>query len=225
MTIQESYIQFLNLVNRNSTNNNVNVDQARFIMMFRDVQLRYLDWLLDNRQDDTTREAASFLVYKQPLVVKSNETSHKSFELPSNFFKFANLHVEALKGQCKSELETIETKIDDLEVVMADDLSRPSFDFRETRYFLSENDTVTVLKTDFDITKTSLTYYRTPARVDMEGYLDINGNSSVDVHPEWSDDEVNKILLAMSKEFAGINSDTNQYQLSKDRLTNFNFKQ
>lgn len=224
MKIEQAYVNFVNLVNRNATNNNLNVDKARFIILFRSVQLQYLDYLLDNRVDDTLRRASHLLVYKKPLLTKSTESDRDSYFLPEDFFDFSNLHVEASKGKCKKvNLSTREVKTEDLEEILSDDFSKPSFEYRETVYFSSDRSTITVLKDDFSLDNAYITYYRQPAQVDIEGYIHIDGTPSTSVDPDWDDVEIEKILLAMSKEFAGINNDTNQYQLSKDRL--FNFKQ
>lgn len=222
MNIEQAYINFINLVNRNATNNNVNVDKSRFIIMFRSVQIQYLDFILKNRKNDTVRRASHLLVYKQPIELDSSEEDRDTFKLPLNYFSLSNLHVEASKDSCKNvKLSTFEVKTEDLEELFTDKFNNPSFKYGETSYFVSQDDTVTVLKDGFELSNVYLTYYKKPVEVDIEGYLDKDGNPSSNIDPDWDDIDVEKILLAMSKEFAGINNDTTQYQISKDRFSNF----
>lgn len=219
MTIEQAYINFLNLVNRNLTNNNVNVDKPRFVLMFRDIQLRFEDYLLENRFDEAIREASHLLVTDKPLSQKSDHEDKTKFSLPKDYFDLSNLHVYANKGDCKkARMHTFEVKSENTEELLNDKNNEPSFKYRETFYFTSGDRTVSVFKKDFDIQSVNLTYYRKPKEVDIEGYINTDGTPSVSVDPEWEDVSVNKILLAMSKEFAAINSDSNQYNLSKDRL-------
>ena len=206
------------LVNRNATNNNQNVDKSRFITMFRDMELRFYEFILKNRQNDTIRDVANFLVPRQIVTLSQNEQKYNTYNLPENFFEFANLHVKAKKDNCVDGLLTVEVKTEDVEEVLNDQFSKPDFFSRETVYHLSEDNKVAVYKGDFEIDKVELTYYRFPRQVDIAGYTRTDGTvSNQDVDPEWDDKEINKILLYMAKDFSANNGD-NKYQIEKDRL-------
>jgi len=217
--IKDAYLTFLNLVNRNATNNNVNVDKARFIMLFRDVELRFYDFVLKNRHNDTIRLVRHLLVPRKELKKFSSEDSYNTYQLPEDYFDISSLHVLASSGSCKDNLKTEEVKTENLEDVLYDWNTKPSFDFRETLYHLSDKDRVTVYKDDFTIDNVSITYYREPVQVSISGYTKSDGSESTqDIDPEWDEKTTYKILLAMAKEFSAMNSDPNNYQLSKDSL-------
>lgn len=219
MTINQAYINFLNLVNRNLTNNNINVDKPRFVIMFNDMQLRFEDYLLEKKFDESIRECTHLLITDKDLTLKTQSDDKDAYNLPEDYFDLSNLHVYANKDKCKDiRFHTFEVKSEDTEELLNDKNNQPSFEYRETFYFTSGDKTVSVFKKDFEINTVKLTYYKQPREVDIEGYIRMDGTPSTSIDPEWRDQSINKILLAMSKEFAAINSDGAQYELSKDRL-------
>lgn len=222
MTVKNAYLQFLQLVNRNATNNNVNVDQYRFVRLFNFAQNRYVRYILNKRNDDSIRDIQILLVPEQTLVPAESTENYSSFSLPTDFFDFANVKAKAKTECCETDSMLIyEVKSEDVEEKLNDEYSLPSFDWRETFGFLSENNFL-VYKKDFEIEELFLTYYRYPRQIDLEGYIKIEDGitPSTDIDPEFDDKIVEKILLVASQEFAAINDDTTGYQLDKDRLFN-----
>jgi len=220
MTVQETYLRFLQLVNRNATNNNVNVDLYRFVKIFNDVQNRYVEWNLDKRNEDSIRNVQKLLVVEFPLLPTGSTASTSTFELPPNFFDFANISAIASTDCCKKERVLVhEIKSEDAEEKVNDKYSEPSFDWRETFGYLA-NGSFVVFEKDFDTNELLLTYYREPLQIDIEGYPRLDGTPSTNVDPEFDDVIVNRILLAAAKEFSAINANPEGYALDKDRLFN-----
>lgn len=218
MTIEQAYLQWLQLVDRNLTNNNISVDKPRFIMAFNSLQNRYLEWLLEKRNEDAIRYASPLLEPNKNLQKSISTPSYDSFDLPTDYFDFANLAVFASKAGCKDQrVFTFEVKSEDVEELLADVDNRPSFEYRETFYYTANNK-INVFKSDFSVDKAQLTYYRYPKKVDIAGYIKEDGSNSSDVDPEWDDKAVIRILIAMSKEYAANNADANKYQIERDRL-------
>jgi hypothetical protein len=218
MTIQEAYIQFLNLVNRNATNNRTSVDKTRFIMLFNDIQNRYVVWNLEKRNEDSIRNVQALLVKNTPLALIESKDNYSRFTLPENYFEFANLSAKAKTDCCEADdMLLYEVKSEDVEEKLADTNHQPSFEYRETFYHLGDN-SIVVYKKDFTIEAVKLTYYRYPVQVDIEGIVRPDQTISGNVDPEFDDKVLGIILLAMAKEFAAINSEAAEYQLSKDRL-------
>ena len=219
MTIEKAYLSFVNLVNRNLTNNNVNVDKPRFVLLFNDIQNRYLEWLLEKRNEDSIRYATLLLTVDKKLNLEQKESDKDFYNLPEDYFDLANLKVEASKDKCKKvSLHCFEVKSEDTQELLNDKYNEPSFDYRETFYMTSSNSTVAVFKSNFSIDNVYATYYRYPTQIDIEGYINEQNTQSQSIDPEWDDKAVGRILVAMSKEFAAINSDGGQYELGADRL-------
>lgn len=218
MKIEEAYLRYVNLVNRNATNNNLSVDKPRFVMNFNDMSVRYVQWMLEKRNDDSLRNLSKVLVVDQPLQAGPSDSSKSQFELPDNYLDFSNLNVVASKGSCSNKkLFTFEIKSEDEQEILSDEFNKPSFEYRETPYFFS-GDSVVILKDNFSIDKALLTYYRYPAKVDISGYLNFENQQSTSIDPEFDDKVVLKILYAMAKEFSANNGDAGKYQIEKDRL-------
>jgi hypothetical protein len=218
MKIEEAYLRFLNQVNRNLTNNNINVDRPRFVLLFNDIANRYLEWILEKRNEDAIRYVSPLLVLDSEIPKVSSSPRHDDFELPKDYFDLANLTVFGSNKNCKLvQLKTWEIKIEDVEELYYDEFNSPSIDWQET-FYTTANNKVAVYKKDFDISKAKLSYYRYPKKVDIEGYTNFDGTHSQNIDPEFDDKVVNRILIAMSKEFSAINDDATRYQVDNARL-------
>lgn len=217
MTIQETYIEFLSMVNRNATNNRTNVDKPRFVMLYNRIQNKYVEWVLEKRNEDAIRDIQKILVKNFPVTQVESKETYTKYGLPSNYFNFSNITAKANSECCDPDnMLLFEVKSEDVEEKLVDTNNEPSFPYRESFYHFSE-DSVVLYKKDFEYSEVLLTYYRYPIQVDISGYI-FQGNPSVDIDPEFDDKVVERILIAMSKEFSAINTDTAEYQLDKDRL-------
>lgn len=218
MTIQEAYVQFLNLVNRNATNNRTNVDMPRFVLLFNDIQNRYVEWMLDKRNEDSIRNIQRILIKDYALSLAESKTNLTRYALPTNYFDFANISAKVKTDCCEDDsILLYEVKSEDVEEKLVDTNHQPSFEWRESFYHLAQ-DSVVLYKKDFEYSDVLLSYYRYPVQVDILGYVKLDQSASTNIDPEFDDKVVKRILLAMSKEFSAINSETNEYQMDKDRL-------
>jgi hypothetical protein len=218
MTSTEAYFQFLMLVNRNATNNNTNVDKGRFVTMYNDMQNRFVEWVLQKRNEDDIRDIQLLLQKDVPLSLVDEKDRYVTFSVPSNYFDFANLNAK-VKAECCPEdsIHLFEVKSEDVEELWIDTNNEPSFAWRETFYHLSNN-SVTLYRKNFEITEVNMTYYRYPLQIDIDGYLRLDNSLSTNVDPEFDDKVVGRILLGVAKEFAAITNDAASYQMDKDRL-------
>lgn len=218
MKIENAYLQFVNQVNRNLTNNNVNVDRPRFIILFNDISNRYVEWILEKRNEDVIRYISILLETNKKLQKEGNKHNYDEFKLPKDYFDLANLHVHVSSGKCKRiEIKPTEVKVEDVEELYRDKYSEPSLEWRSTFYYTGGGK-VRIFKKDFDIQQAFLSYYRYPKQVDIQGYIKEDGSQSQDVDPEFDDKVVGRILIAMAKEFSAINNDPNGYQMNSNKL-------
>jgi len=217
-TIQSARLLFLQFVNRNATNNNTNVSLDRFVKMFNNVQNRYVEWVLEKRNEDAIRDIQLLLQKDVPLVFDKKDVRYTSYGLPDNYFNFANIYARVKADCCPADdISLFEVKSEDVEELWKDTNNEPSFPWRESFYHFSNN-SVILYKKNFEIEKVFLTYYRYPQKVDISGYINENNIQSTDIHPEFDTKVVERIVLAMSKEFAAITDNTSAYQMDKDRL-------
>lgn len=219
MQINEAYIRYLDLVNKNATNNNASVSKARFVINFNDIAIKYVEWMLEKKNDDSIRNIAFLLNLDKEINKLTSEDRFDVFNLPDDYFDFSNLSVIGSKNSCKEKrLSTYEAKADDVEELYWDESNKPSFEYRETFYVLSKDKTVSVYKDGFSIDKGLLSYIRKPKEVDIAGYVNANNQPSTNINPEFDDRVTLKILQAMAKDFTAKTGDSGNYQLNKDRL-------
>lgn len=219
MKIKDAYVSFIELVNRNATNNNINVDTPRFVSLFNKTSVQFVSWILEKRNDDEIRTISPLLILEAPLTKDNTTPTYTSFDLPLDYFELANVHAYGSKDECKDQkLKTFEVKSENLEELLDDDSNKPSFDYREVPY-LTGSKKVNVYHDDFEISKVNLSYYRYPKQVDIAGYYRLDGShSTLDIDPEFDDKVVYKILLAMAKQFSATNGDSTSWQIRKDEL-------
>lgn len=219
MKIKEVYVSFLDVVNRNMTNNNVNVDLPRFVTLLNTTLQKYVAWILEKRNEDVIRYISPLLILEHPLQRAEVKDNYVTFKLPSDYFDLANVNIYASKGNCKVQKfkKPFEVKVEDIEEKLGDDSNKPSFEYRETFYLTTENK-LAVYKSDFEVEKVNLSYYRYPKKLDIAGYIKIDNSNSIDIDPELDDKVMNKIIIAMAKQFSVTNGDTADYQLNKDTL-------
>lgn len=218
MNINETYLKFLNKVNKNYINDNISVDKGRFVIIFNEAQNKYSDWLISQNNTSLIRNIKKLKVDGLELSKKASHEDIDSFKLPLNFFRFINVRAIAKKNSCSDFLDVLfEVKNENVHELYNDHNNEPSFDYRESFYTFGE-DSINVYKKDFEITNVSLTYYRYPLPVDIAGYYKLDNSVSKDIDSEFSDDIVDKILDICVKDF-NVNSDNlERYQIDNNEI-------
>ena len=218
MKITKLYYDFLLLVEKNATNNNLNVDISRFVSLFNFTVIKYQSYLLEKRNEDAIRELSPFL--KREYLKEVEKRPHLNiYSLPKDYFNFSNLDVRASKGAWKKQkLLVWEVKTENLEELLEDKNNKPDFYSRETSYHLSEGG-VDIYKGDFEIDTVEMLYYRQVKPVDIKGYIKIeDGSDSQDIDTELLEESHPRVLTAMAKLFAVNQGDTNAYQMQNAQL-------
>lgn len=208
------------MINGNMTNNNINVDRSRFVLLFNSSLIRFVENALDKRNDDSIRYISELLVPDKSLgkVGGGNKPTHSTFKLPEDYFDLASAYATTSTESCSNiRLDLSEVKAEDVEEKYKDWSYTPSIKWREAFYVTSSGNLL-VYRKDFDIEKVYLSYYRNPKPVDIKGYTHVDKSASTNIDPELSDKAVEKILRIMAKEVAANSGDSGQYQLDKDRL-------
>jgi len=161
----------------------------------------------------------SFAFVNQPTYIQSTS-------FPDDYFEYKRMTVEAISECCPAEkIKTasgLRSKGRDMTVylseeanvdlIMRDPLKRPDFEWGET-YCTIQGNRLRVYKRDFDIINPTLTYYRQPRNIQIEGCVDPYTlvQSPVDVECEFKDDVVELIIDEAVSVIAGDINDINQY--------------
>lgn len=213
MKIEEARLHFLNIVEKNGTNNNLNIDRPRFIEWFNFTNSKYQENTLKNKKNDTIREMAPFLLYSPNLGGKVEEDKHTSFTRPEDFFDLSNVFIEAKKGKCVvTDFTLTEEKSENIHIKLTDTNYKPSFKARETFYHLIEDSVLIYHNADFDINSAKLLYYKAIPDVDIEGYEKEDGTPSTNIDPQTDTKTTINILELMAVLFITAQGDLDKYQ-------------
>ena len=217
MNIGTAYLKFIEKVNKNFTNDNISVDIGRFVSLFNAKQIRFLEYVLEKRNEDDIRYIQKMLVKDLGLLLSSVSLNHCDFELPENFFSFVNVQAFANGGGCSSQSIMLwEIKNENVHELLQDEYNKPSFKWRETFYSFAD-DKIVIYVDDFKIDQVYLTYYRYPKPIDMEGYIREDSTFSVNIDPEWDDKITERIIDFCVADFHLNNDDLQHFQTDTAR--------
>lgn len=191
----EAYKEFLLRINKNDTNKNINVPKGEFILLFNEQRLFWLDkFINDNIGTDLIEDIAEMYEPDTELVKLEDKDTLSSFTLPTDFFKKASVYCIVSKGDCTDVVMVAwDFKPKNKNINLQNSNEGPSFEYQETDYSLA-GQKLLLYKTDFNIDKAYLSYYRTPIAMDIAGYKRLDGTTSTDVVTDLSDFNISQIL-------------------------------
>lgn len=218
MKSTEIYKRFLLKINKNDSNDGINILPSLFVLMFNSEAIRWLSETLDTDGDNIKLDTLDRLLetdVELPLV-KDNKDS-VDFKLPDTFYRHASSFSIASKGDCKNvKIYNFEKKSLGFTATLADDFSRPQFDFEETSFLISKN-LMRVYTGDFTISKVFATFYKTPNKIDIAGYLHLDDTPSTNIDSELTDENVEEIINRVATEVARQFQDGEGFTFAKER--------
>ena len=214
MTIEEVYIRVLQKVNRNLGSNNIKLDKPRFILLYNKCQVDRIMQVY-RKNDDRIREIQSFLKPNTQLTQSADTDIATTWELPDDYLEISNVYALADKGYCKGEkISLFEIKDKNFNEIAFDDFNSPSFEYRESSFIIADEKLNVFKSDDFNYTNVIMSYYRYPRKVDISGYVDLQGNSSTSINPEGDQDFIEKVIDLVALEFAKNNENASLTQFN-----------
>lgn len=219
MTSNKAYIKFLQKVNKNLNSNNVVADKGRFVLLYRENEIKRITQIISEGNDERLREIQFFLETDRPLeyLSKSND-KRVLYKLPSDYLDLSSVYAEAEKGKCKSKIFLFEIKDKNYSTHIPDNYNQPSFEYQEAPYIVANNNLNIFTEDKFKITKVQISYYRYPKEMNIVGWYDENGIASTNSNPEGDDRFIDKVISMAAADFARNNYDTDGVQINKDRI-------
>ena len=213
MNFEESYQKYLILSESNGTTDKLSTNKGRYAVKYNIAQNKIMEWFIENNSTDENRYLQSIKVPYQTLGTLTTKTNYKSFSIPKDYFDFIDLRVYGGKDKCLNQLyRSREVKGENVSNLFIDHNSIPSFKYRDTFYTIAQ-DTVQVYKTDFDIQKTEMSYYKYAKQVELEN-PDNPESQFKDEQLEFDDRLINRIIL-MTVALHSLSSDDPKYQAFK----------
>lgn len=202
--ILEIYVKACELVDTN-TKNQVDLSKERFVLFYNSAQNNYLRSIVNAlRSSDLVEIAQRFLSGVQ-IQQESSETDCFKYTLPEDFVKHVSILAKAIKGECDSNgyhMTLDEAKASDIQIWLTDSCRKPSFEFRESFYYVGSDGVHLYTDNTFSYSQVILLYYRLPIQVDIEGYEKEDGSQSTNIQTEWSRTEVEAILDIMVAQYS-----------------------
>lgn len=223
MSVQELYKRFLLMINKNDTNDGVNIPPAYFVLLFNAEALRWLAEELKKDEDNIDINMIELLLLTDfPLTPINKQKEFIEFEMPSDFFQVYGSYSFADRGPCIGvKIFNYEKKPGNLIPILQDVDNKPSFDYREAPFIIG-GDKLKVYFDDYIVKDTFINYYRQPRQIDMAGYTTFAGKPSTNIDSELDDHNNVQILGRLATEINRQIKDGEGFQFSKDR-TNSEF--
>jgi len=223
MTPNDIYLSVITKLNKNLGTDNITVDKPRFVIAFNENQIRRVSLLLERKNDDSLREIQKLLVQNKQLTKVQTLDDRVVFKLPDDYFELSSSYVKSSKGTCKDKkLFLWEIKDPNYNEVLSNSHLKPSFEYEEVPYIVSENNLVVFKDSTFDINNTFLSYYKYPTKIDIEGYIKTDNTVSSNINPELDERFINKVIAMTVEDLQRNTQDQLGFQLSKDRIVNNN---
>ena len=213
MTASEIYDRYLLKVEKNSTNDNISTDKKRFVEIYNEFQIRYLEYVYSTKNEEDSRYIESLLIKNKNLQKIGRNDNYSSFKLPVDYFNFSSVYAIGSKGNCRGKKIDLPIEVLDSEVTnyLIDAYVKPSFEYRESFYNFSGNN-INIYFTDFDIDSAILSYYRYPNNLKLENPDNPESDFDDTVTIDFDEKSINKIISAAASGF-DINNNSERWQL------------
>lgn len=219
MTSLELYNNYLRKINKNDTNRNIKIPKGQFVNLYNEQTPIWLKAKIKNDiQTDRINDIGELLELDKELIKYQDNLNTSDFIQPSDYFEYSSSYCIAKKGNCDERvLYCWNNKNKNKNTLLINDNQKPSFEFEDT--FVAQNKNVlSVYKTDFEVKRFYLDYYKLPKKIDIDGYINVDGTPSTTINPEISEYLANQILNYCVLETIRVYESPEAFQLAKERI-------
>jgi len=212
--VNELYYEFSLLLNKNNQNKNVNIEKHNFVYLYNREALRWLnEYLNTNNNSDNVFIISELLVKDLELKRIENTNEYSVYEIPEDLAYLLPAESKSYVGNC---ILYNYIKKPNVNIYLEDKFTKPSLAWERGLGELVDRGII-IYKNNFEINKTVITYYRTPKKIDMQGYKHYDGKESSDINPDVSSyissEIINRVVTEINREF----EDQFGFQVSKER--------
>lgn len=217
MTPIEVYDSFIIKVNENAQTDNIAVDEGRFVYLFNEASNKYVEWILEKRNEDDVNYLNPILKTEEidESVVKKK---YQLFKFPKDYFDISNVSGVASSDCCKKvQMYMFSIKSENEGEVITNELYKPSIEYREAPYYL-QNKSVKVFTDNFKVDIISLTYYKYPQKIQLQDEEDPeSGFLNEDKELEF-DNKVLDRIISIAASDNSLNTSNPKFQADKTRV-------
>lgn len=209
------YVKLLLKVNKGNSFGNIAIDKARFVLLFNECKNRWVENHLKEK-DSILIDSLWETLKTVELTQGVDKSTYTEFQIPDDFYEVVNATCVAERKPCKRDIFLREIKNQDKSILRFDYNLRPDFDW-EWSFFTIQSGSINVYKTDFDVNKVALEYYKVIPDIDIEGYIRLDGAASTNIGIDISEQYVDQIINLAAEEFMRDFQDPQGLQIAKDR--------
>jgi len=219
VTSADAYTSFLQSANKLNSNDDVNVDTGRFVLLYNKWARVWLEQRVRRTKSSQKIDEIQQLVKKKiPLTIASVTSDYINFQLPKDWFDHIGGYAVCTRGTCTGrKINSDQVKNDNERLVLFDDNWRPDFDFEWLPITIGA-DAVQVYFKDFTVQEFFLDYYKYPRDIDIAGYIRPDLNPSITIDPELDDIYVNEIIDLVVADVSRIYQNNDKTQLDLNRI-------
>lgn len=214
MIASQAYDRYILKVEKNSTNDNISTDKQRFIELYNEAQIRFLEYYYDNKNEDDFRYIESLLVLDKSLTESDKKRDMFSFKLPRDYFDYSSAYALGSKGSCTGKKIELPIEVNDINrtYFLNDENTKPSFEYRESLYNIGSG-AINVYFTDFKIDSVVLSYYRYPKPLGLNNPDNPESDFDDSFHLDFDEKAINKIISIAASNF-DISNGSDRWQLN-----------
>lgn len=224
MTSQDAYITFLNLANKLNSDDSINIDIGRFILLYnKNAKVWLSQKIKTDKSSDDIDNLQNLLEKNVEVPISSTSDYYKSFKLPDNWYQHVSAYALCDRDSCKNRVvNTNQVKNEEERLILFDENWRPDFDF-EWLPITFGSGTILAYYRDFTINRLYIDYYRYPVDIDIAGYIKPdNVTPSTNINPDLDDIYVNQIIDLVVADVSRIYQNNEKVQLDINRINQEN---
>ena len=177
-------------------------------------QLHGINIVKEGDEGSTRRkDDLQVLMNTVPLPLTNEQVSY-SLNVPENYLQWKRVDAYAKNDCCPDRRMVIYLAEEgNLSQLLRDDAKKPSFEWAETFATLKNNKVFIYTNQEFEISNASLTYYRQPKKIQIQGCVDpyTSTQSLLNVECEFKDDIIELIIDEAVSILAGDIESGNQF--------------
>lgn len=220
MTSQEAYVSFLNLANKLNSNDDVNVDIGRFVLLYNKNAKIWLEEKVTKHKTNQSIDNIQQLVREDvQLQAVQSTTDHVDFQVPSDWYENIGGYALCTRETCINRLiNADQVKNEEKRLILFDENWRPDFDFEWLPITIGQN-RIQAFFREFTIQSFFIDYYRYPRDIDIVGYVKPdNITPSTNIDPDLEDIYVNEIIDLVVLDVSRIYQNPEKVQLDINRI-------
>lgn len=211
-TIEQVKERYIVKAEKNGTTDSITTDNYRICLLYNESQNKFLTLQLQNRGIDDVRYIQNFLVLDRKIPYSSNSKEKYDFKLPEDYFDLADVRANAQKGKCSDSINLYELRTENLNEVLSDEYTKPSFEWREALYTVNSNNLSIYTDKSFKVSEILLNYYRYPNQIKLIDEENPESEFDSDSLIEWDDKSLDDIISLMVFNL-NINENNPNFQL------------